>query len=195
MEQQMTDPIINIMGEKVALGPLQRSHVPLYERWLNDFELATTYFLGDLRPGHYEDLNERYDRLVRDVTFTIYECASMRPIGITGLDSVHHYNRTANFGILIGEKRCWGKGYGTEATRLTLDWGFHGLGLHNILLTVFDYNRRGINAYLRAGFKLIGRQREAKRLAGRAYDVVYMDALATEFTDSVLSPMLPHATE
>lgn len=67
----------------------------------------------------------------------------------------------------------------------------HGLGLHNLMLTVFSHNPRGIRAFTRAGFREIGRRREAKRVAGRAYDVVYMDCLATEFTGSVLRGLLP----
>jgi RimJ/RimL family protein N-acetyltransferase len=92
---------------------------------------------------------------------------------------------------LVGEKDCWNKGYGTETTTLMLDYGFTALGLHNIMLRVFSYNERARRAYLRAGFKEIGRRREARRLAGRAYDVVYMDCLATEFEGSTLKHLLP----
>ncbi len=79
-----------------------------------------------------------------------------------------------------------------------LDYGFSGLGLHNILLTVFSQNERGLRAYTRAGFRVIGRRREAYRRAGRAYDVVYMDCLATEFTspglDQIFAPDEPRAS-
>ena len=73
----------------------------------------------------------------------------------------------AKFGILIGEKDCWGKGYGTETALLMLDYGFTGLGLHNIMLRTDSFNERGVGAYLRAGFREIGRRREAVRVAGR----------------------------
>lgn len=68
--------------------------------------------------------------------------------------------------IFLGEKDEWGKGYGTEATRLMLDYVFTALGLHNIMLKAFGYNERGIRAYRRAGFKEIGWRREAHWLAG-----------------------------
>jgi RimJ/RimL family protein N-acetyltransferase len=93
---------------------------------------------------------------------------------------VDHYNRTATFGILIGEKDCWGKGYGTEATRLVLDYAFTGLGLHNVMLNVFANNERAIRAYRRAGFREIGRRRQAHRTGGDLEDVVFMDCLATD---------------
>ncbi len=129
---------------------------------------------------------ERTSRGEQEIGFTLYERASLRPIGVCGLHRVDRANRTAEFAILIGEKDCWGKGYGTEATALTLDYGFTALGLHNIWLRVYAYNERTIRAYTRAGFRVIGRQREAHRLAGRAYDVVFMDCLATEFESPVL---------
>ncbi len=71
-----------------------------------------------------------------------------------------------------------------------IDYAFTVLGLHNVLLTVFSFNERGIRAYRRAGFKEIGRRREARRLAGCAYDVVYMDCLASEFESPVLRRLI-----
>jgi RimJ/RimL family protein N-acetyltransferase len=56
---------------------------------------------------------------------------------------VDHRNRSATFGILIGEPECRGKGYGTETTRLMLDYAFTTLGLHNVMLTVFEFNPAG----------------------------------------------------
>jgi diamine N-acetyltransferase len=76
-----------------------------------------------------------------------------------------------------------------------LDYGFAALGLHNILLHVYSYNERGIRAYTRAGFREIGRRREALRLAGQAHDIVYMDCLATEFQSPVLRRLLEQPPE
>jgi RimJ/RimL family protein N-acetyltransferase len=109
----------------------------------------------------------------------------LRPIGNTGLHQVDHTNRTAEFGIMIGEKDCWGQGYGTETTHLMLDYGFNYLGLHNIMLRVYSFNQRGIRAYQRAGFQIIGHRREAHRLGSQPHDVIYMDCLATEFRSAL----------
>jgi len=182
-EPQPEPPVLNITGEKVALGPMRRDLVPLYMKWLNDFEVTRT--LGaHMRPVTREAEEAWYERASKsesDAFFTIYERATMRPIGNTGLEEIDHCHRTATFGLLIGEKECWGKGYGTEVTRRVLEYGFASLGLHNILLTVFSFNERGLRAYTRAGFREIGRRREAFRLGAQAHDVIYMDCLATEF--------------
>ena len=98
-------------------------------------------------------------------------------------------------GVGIGEHDCWGKGYGTEATRLILDYAFTVLGLHNVMLRVFSYNERAIRSYRKVGFKEMGRRRQAQRIGGQTYDVVYMDCLATDFTGSVLRQFLPPAPD
>ena len=185
-------PDLNIVGEKVALGPLRRDLLPVYTRWMNDFDVIRT--LGvPLRPMTTQSEDAWLDRAIKDESdchFTIYERATSRPIGNTSLNGIQHRHRTALFGLVIGEKDCWGKGYGTEVTRLMLDYGFNGLGLHNITLTVIANNERGLRAYTRVGFKLIGRRREAFRVAERAFDVIYMDCLATEFSGWTLRPRL-----
>lgn len=201
-EQPSEPPIINIAGELVALGPMRRELLPLYQRWINDFDVTRTLSFA-MRPTSWEAEEGWYARAAAGapddrvtgpatlVTFTVYEMASLRPIGTTNLANIDHRHRRAEFGIVLGEKDCWGKGYGTEAVRLMLDYAFTALDLHNVLLTTQSFNERGIGAYRRAGFREIGRRREAHRFGGRAYDVVYMDCLASEFESPVLRGLLP----
>ena len=178
-------PIINIVGEKVALGPIHRGVLPFLTKWENDFTVG--FLAGDtLQPTPQEAMEKHNESLFKGeqgnhVFFIIYEYATLRPIGLTELRRINHRHGTATFGILIGEKDCWDKGYGTEATRLVLDYGFTIVGLHNIRLSTFAYNERAIRAYTRAGFRIIGRQREAYRWGNKLYDNVIMDCISTEF--------------
>ena len=138
-------PILNVVGDLVGLGPLRRDLLPLYQRWINDLGTMRTLGLAPL-PMTSEKEQEWYDRQSKaeeDVPFTIFERETLRPIGNTGLHGVDHRNRSATFGILIGEPECRGKGYGTETTRLMLDYAFTALGLHNVMLTVFEFNPAG----------------------------------------------------
>lgn len=183
--------IINIEGDLVALGPIRRDLVPLYQRWVNDF--ATTRNLGQPpRPMSLEGETEWFERAATgdDVNFTVYEKRTWQPIGNTALHDIYHQNRSATFGIMIGEASARGKGYGTEVARLMLDLAFTGLGLHNVMLTVFEFNFAGRRAYEKAGFKEIGRRRQCLWLVGRPWDLIYMDCLATEFTSPVLGEVL-----
>src|SRR3712207_6126379 len=162
--------IISLHGEKVALGPLRRDLLPLHVKWANDPDVTLT-LEGWAGPSTLEDQQAWYEReSKRDPTkvfFLIYELATLRPIGAVDLTNVSHFNRTAWFGIFIGEKDCWGKGYGTEATRLTLGYAFETLVLHNVTLSVHADNERAIRAYTRAGFTVVGRRREVIRRAGQ----------------------------
>lgn len=182
---QSEKPVLNMSGEKVALGPLQKSMISSFVKWENDF--AVSSMSGDpLQPVSREMIEERFERHLREsnarfVEFAIYELASMQVIGATELRNIDRAHRTAEYGIVIGEKSCWGKGYGTETTLLMLDYAFSVLGLHNVLLRTFAYNERAVRAYTRAGFRVMGRQREAARLADQVYDKIFMDCLATEF--------------
>lgn len=185
-------PQLCVIGEKVALGVLHRGLVPLHARWVNDLEILRTDGV-EPRLTTREAQEAFYDRISADagrIHFAVYERDSLRPVGETNLRDIDHYEGTAEFGVLIGAKECWGRGYGTEATRLTLDYGFSVLGLHNIWLDVVAYNERGIRAYRRAGFREIGRRRQAHRFGGRRYDVIWMDCLASEFESPVLQRLL-----
>jgi len=193
MGQQTTpdQPIITMRGDKVALGPPDPGLVSQLQRWLNDFEVGRTTW--GVLPLTLEDAADRYRRNTDagNVSLVIYERATMRCIGTTLLTGIDRHDRTANFGIVIGEKDCWGKGYGTETTRLMLEYAFDALDLHNVMLTMQQYNKRAMRAYEKAGFRLIGRRRKSHRLGGRAHDEILMDCLATEFEGSLLPALRP----
>src|SRR6476646_5623973 len=117
----MEKPIINITGEKVALGPFRRDLIPLMLRWINDF--AALRNLGKVAPQTLEQETAWYERAAtgeNQSNFLIYarldaSDGGLRPIGTTGLGNITHRDGRADFGILIGEADARGKGYGTEA--------------------------------------------------------------------------------
>ena len=186
--QSSGGPVLNMIGERVALGPLRADLLPLYGRWINDF--GTIRMLGlppvPVTAEKERDWYEHRSKSENDLMFTIYEREALRPIGNTALHGLDHRNRSASFGIIIGEPECRGRGHGTETTSLMLDYAFTVLGLHNVMLTVFAYNPAGIRAYEKAGFKPIGRRRECRVMGGKVYDEIYMDCLASEFESPVL---------
>ena len=180
-------PIINLRGPHVGLGPLHEDLLPLLLRWDNDF---ATIDLGggDMHPHSRGAVAASWEPLIKGeredwVGFALYELATSRPIGHANVRDFTNPRRTAEFGITIGDLDCRGKGYGTEATILLLDYAFTVLGVHNVWLDTPSYNAAALRAYTKAGFKEIGRRREAHRLRDRVHDIVLMDCLATEFTN------------
>ena len=107
------------------------------------------------------------------VNFTIYDRSDDAPIGTAGLFDISYVHSNAEFGIAIGDRR--GRGLGTEATRLTVQWAFRTLGLRNVMLGALAWNEGALRAYERAGFRRIGVRRAAEMSRGERADVVYMD--------------------
>jgi diamine N-acetyltransferase len=185
-------PIVNFGGELVALGPMRREYLPLYLRWINDFNTA-----GNLAfqpsPVTHEQETTWFDRVATaegQSHFTIFERASDRPIGNCGVQGISPLHRRAEVGIMIGEPAVRGKGYGTEAMRLLLDYAFTALNMHSVMLTVYEYNHPARRSYEKAGFQEIGRRREARWHNGRFWDEILMDILASDFESPVLRRVL-----
>ena len=193
-------PVINVEGEHIALGPLRQDLVPAYHRWRNDVAVARTLDYAPV-PDTLDARLAWFERASVDadvVRFTVYERATWRPIGLANLLHIDARHGTAGFGLVIGEQDARGRGYGTEATRLVLDVAFTALGLHNVMLHVYEYNRAGRRAYEKAGFREFGRRRESRVFAGRRWDEIFMECLAADFVSPVLARVLvpdpePHA--
>jgi RimJ/RimL family protein N-acetyltransferase len=187
-ERRDERPPITVEGDLIALGPLRRELIPTYYRWHNDVATLRTYVLP--LPITLQQVEALYAELTAandKVFFTVYERHTWRAVGMTYLTDLDYRHRRAEFGVLIGEAICRGKGYGTETASLMLDFAFTGLGLHNILLTVYAFNLAGRRAYEKAGFREVGRRRQSHWMGGRYWDEIIMDCLATEFTSPVLS--------
>ena len=177
-----------ITGDRVALGPIERETLPLFYRWFNDFDLLRTAGIGDgpwtieRVEGFFKRFNGRPD----EVWFMIYTLDTGQPIGSAGLRDIDERHGTAEYAISIGEVWARGQGYGTEVTRLMLDYAFIARGLHSVLLDVSEFNPGGIRAYEKAGFREIGRRHGAELMEGKRWDIVYMQALVSEFESPVL---------
>jgi diamine N-acetyltransferase len=195
------EPQLDAVGERVALGPIRKDLLDVYTRWVNDVEVRhgltnLGLYTPESEEAWYAEASTAMGKPEPEsVTFTIYDRSDGGPVGTTSLFTIQWRLSRARFGILLGERR--GAGLGSEATRLTLDWAFTVLGLHNVMLEVLPWNARAIRAYERAGFRMIGRRRDALVSFGRRCDEVLMDAVASEFEGSVLVPreMSPQPAE
>jgi RimJ/RimL family protein N-acetyltransferase len=197
----VTEPILTITGERVALGPMRRELLDTYLRWSNNpAVLRNAPVPGPVTREAQVARFERTSTAVDPIAFTMYARAEQvpgvpmqeltsgawSPVGTTALFGLDWRNGTAEYAILIGEARARGRGYGTETTRLMLDYAFTALGLRSLMLRVAAYNLAGAEAYRTAGFREFGRRREDVWMGGRFWDTIYMDCLASEFLSPVL---------
>ena len=172
-----------LVGHLVSLRRHAPGNLATFQRWYSDPEVArlTRYQDGPMRPEEIERFFTA--RVLGPDTFTmaIHERASDRLIGTCAFSQLDGDNGSALFHITIGEKDAWGRGFGTEATQLMLDHAFTRLGLHRVGLSVFSFNERAIRSYLKAGFTIEGRAREAIWRNGRLWDEISMSVLESEW--------------
>ena len=170
-----------MIGTKCYLSPIDENDAEKFTEWLNDLEM--TQYMTPLYPSVVNVQNERsaLEKLAKGHKYSIIEITSNELIGNCGFGDIDHLNQKTEVGIFIGNKNYWGKGYGTEALCLLLDYGFKALNLHNITLRVVSFNERAIKSYEKVGFKFIGRQRETVTKDKKRYDMILMDILYNEF--------------
>jgi RimJ/RimL family protein N-acetyltransferase len=168
------------IGERIYLSPLNVEDYLKYTEWINDLEVSIALFEMKT-PITAQGERQIIEDLSKENVFAIVVNEIDKLIGNVGLHNINWISRTAELGILIGDKFYWGQGYGKEAIELILDYAFNMLNLHSVYLKVYGYNTNAIKCYEKVGFKYAGRLREAIEVAGERYDVIYMDILKDEF--------------
>lgn len=184
MSEPATGPVIWVQGKRAALGPLRADLVSRYWEWENEPRSVLGY--GRQVPDSLENRTEGYGHQVRNsinqLRFTVYDTHAEpgpEPAGLATL-LIDHQVRTAEFLILLAPE-ARGRGLASEATLLTLDYGFSITALRMIWLKVLEPNTAGIRAYSTAGFKPAGRLRQSGYWLGRSCDELIMDALPEDY--------------
>jgi RimJ/RimL family protein N-acetyltransferase len=179
-----------IYDESIRLRAVEKDDLPLFVKWLNDPEVRQGILLHN--PVSQTEEDGWYERMLARpadehvMAIDVKEPAAdtgeerWRLIGSLAFDHIDWHVRSAEFGILIGDKTYWNRGYGTEAVRLLCQHGFNTLNLNRIFLHVFENNPRAIRAYEKAGFTLEGRERQAEYMDGEYIDVLRMSLLKSE---------------
>ncbi len=181
-----------IEGMLINLRAREEADASAFHRWFNDHEV--TRFIGDSFPiVSMSRQRELIQSMGSDSQRRLYSIV-LKDGTLIGNCELRGFNwtaRSAEAGIVIGEKEYWGKGYGGEAMNLMLRVAFEGLNMHRVYLRVADFNERGIRSYHRIGFREEGRWREARFLDGRYADTVQMSILEHEWRERQTAEQLP----
>lgn len=174
-----------LVGDRIYLSPkgVSDEEIEKFTKWMNDFQITdyterTSEIMSIIGEKQYLE-NSAKDN--KNKKFNIVELNTNKLIGTVGLQEFDWVSRNAVLGIFIGDENFRNNGYGSEAIKLLLEYGFRYLNLHSIKLDLLSCNERAHKCYLKCGFKDTGRTREDIFLNGKYYDKLHMDILENEF--------------
>lgn len=179
---QMDRPFL--IGEKIYLRPLDMDDVnEKYLHWINDETvinfLATTTFPTTL------DQLESYVKSINNSPnfffFAIVEKETNNHIGNVKIGPIDWVNRTSNYGLMIGDKSSWGKGYASEVFKLLLKYAFRKLNLHKLWDIAAATHIASIKANENAGFKIEAELKQHSFKNGKYEDVVILSITSDEY--------------
>lgn len=162
-------------GSLVTLRPIEAGDHERIAAFSNDLEVMLLAGGSPPAPRSRARVASTLEQLAREETtlgFAIDADGTL--IGLCMLAQLDPVSLTAQLEIVIGEREYWGRGYGREAVRLLVDYGFRLRNLRKIWLAVRANNPRAIRAYEAVGFTEEGRPRAHVWNDGDYVDLVYM---------------------
>ena len=147
--------IIDCESERLLFNRLSNQHISLeYVNWINDpevnmyLETRGNYTLDMLRSY----IEEKYKDEI--YFWAIHLKDSKRHIGNIKIDPIDFETKSGEYGILMGDKLNWGKGYAKEASNRIIKYCFEELKLASITLGVIEDNVKAVSLYKNMGFKI-----------------------------------------
>jgi RimJ/RimL family protein N-acetyltransferase len=173
-----------LVGERTRLRGVTNADIGSLVRWRQD-PTSEIFQTASLSPMAEADAHQIFrsstgsDRRGFAVESLPKDAQPAHLIGFVSLSGISAQHRAATFAIAL-DPTAGGHGYGTDATRLMVRYGFRELGLHRVSLEAWAFNERALRTYSKAGFVEEGRHRDAVFHDGRWHDEVLMSALATD---------------
>lgn len=151
--------------------------------WHRDTNYTRLLESEPVTPPRVQDWREHFERELnpRFFPFAVRTMDSDRVIGFVVLMRVEHAHGSAYVGIGIGDTQDRGKGYGSEAMQLALDFGFQELNLHRVSLEAVATNAQAIRSYEKCGFVHEGQTRGTDFRYGVRTNLVSMGILRSEW--------------
>jgi RimJ/RimL family protein N-acetyltransferase len=174
-----------LTGTLVRLRAIDMTDLDRYVEWINDPEVTqyigvTVPVMPKLAEAEFLEKHAKHAFSFGDFTFAI-DTLEGRHIGSISIHEPDAMARKAVLGIMIGDKTCWDRGYGTDAIRTLLCYMFDEMNLHRVSLTVNADNARGIACYRKCGFVEEGRLRDDSFTGGAYHDTLLMSILEPEY--------------
>ena len=178
-----------LVGKLVRLTAQQYDDRETLARWSNDVELNRLWDDSPVRPrsaDYFGDLGKGKDSDYRRFEFAVRPLDDNKLIGTLEL-SIMWVHQIAWLGMGIGEPAYRDRGFGTDALRLGVNYGFRELNVFRITLSAYSYNVRAIHVYEKVGFVREGLLRGMVQRDGQRYDEVMMGLLRSDWEQQARS--------
>lgn len=170
-----------LISKRLILRPIEKEDLEEIRNWKNDPEIKRS--LGGFSFGFSKkDIVDWYKgNKKNDYRWSITIKKTKRLIGFTGIYNIDNVNRNAEFGILIGDKKSYGKNYASEVTNTVLEYCFNELNLNKVYLEVLADNIPAIKVYKKNNFRIEGKLRKHIYRDGKYIDYYIMGILIHEY--------------
>jgi Acetyltransferases, including N-acetylases of ribosomal proteins len=169
-------------SKQLYLRPFEDADEEFFMKWYNDKETRSK--IGEVMPLSRLQAGQLVRREGKDsVWFAIVRKEDNQVIGETGLLRMFPAWRTTDLTIIIPDKKHQGKGYGTEAINLIMDYAFGYFDYNRIAIGVVGFNTYALNFYRKVGFKQEGIQEQGYYFNYKYYDFIMMRILKNEFME------------
>lgn len=173
-----------LIGERVKLRPLVRADLAYLRKWSRDAEIRG--LIGEVASMSKAESEKFLEKVRADTErawFMVIVRENEKVIGEAGLLRMDRAWHATDVSVIIGEKKEWGKGYGTETIALLLDYAFRHLKFHRVAVGVVGFNERALRFWEKLGFRKEGVQRDGYYYDGKYHDFVLMSILEDEFRE------------
>jgi ribosomal-protein-alanine N-acetyltransferase len=175
--------IVFLKGERVHLRALtEQDLTDEYMQWLNDDEVSRNNSHA-IFPNTEQKMKDYFIRLnnQKEVVLAIIHIETGQHIGNVSLQNINWISRNAEFAILIGNKKFWGGGYGEEAAKLIVDYGFKRLNLHRIYCGTLEKNEGMKKLAKKLAMREEGLRRDAIFKNGEYQNILEYGVLKNEY--------------
>lgn len=143
-----------ISGKKVSLREMTLDDTGLIVKWRNNPRVRDNFIF---RETFTNEMHEAWfrDKIQKGFVAQFIICENggdHRPVGSVYFRDIDNTEKTAEYGIFIGEDDAVGKGYGNETAVLALSYAKDVMGLKKVILRAFKDNEAAIRSYKHAGF-------------------------------------------
>jgi RimJ/RimL family protein N-acetyltransferase len=168
-----------LVSSDIKLVPMEEHHLDDLMKYWNTPEMRR--FLGGFIPHTREHEREWIENMQIEMkrrssfVFAIEQLPSNKFIGSIALHNIDWLSRSCSLGIAIHNEENWGRGFGTQAIELMVEFAWKSLNLRRIELTVHEFNERAKHVYEKLGFAEFGKAHQKYYIDGEYANTFYME--------------------